>query len=286
MPGRIGRIHEIDLLKGLAVISMCFFHVFFIAHYLNIRRRNDMYSGVIGFSARFAHFLFIFLAGLNLYISCMKSRSIHEYHTKQCKRAILLFIGGIYMTVISYLAFPRQFVRFGILHFIAISSLILQFVAPSLEMTLALCFICRLLYVYRSQYPESFYKYPHLSTVLGVRCHYNTLDLFPLLKWIPLSALGILTGHLLYGSNIMHRNNGGILTREVPVLSWIGKNSLWIYLVHFPVIYVTLIMIRSSLKSGYGSTSHTSHTSPNNSIQSRRIVMLDQIPFQLGSPRF
>ena len=68
-----------------------------------------------------------------------------------------------------------------------------------------------------------------------------TIDYFPLIPWFGVTLLGLTLGELLYKEN-KRRFHFPDLSKYKPVtmISWMGKHSLAIYLIHQPVIAGTI----------------------------------------------
>ena len=89
---------------------------------------------------------------------------------------------------------------------------------------------------------NSFINY--IYSIIGLNIYKNTMDAFSLIKWIPNIIIGIFIGYLIL--NIIKnnkkkykkiKNNNNLLKNY---LSIIGKNTLILYLIHFPIIYFTI----------------------------------------------
>ena len=87
----------------------------------------------------------------------------------------------------------------------------------------------------RIMLPKVWYR-NYLTTYLGFPFpQFYSTDYFSIFPWIFL----FLTGFYLWG--IFERNNwwhNPILQIKVPILNFLGRHSLLIYLIHQPVIYV------------------------------------------------
>ena len=93
---------------------------------------------------------------------------------------------------------------------------------------------------YRDDNPRVLYPYVTFS-IIGLNIYKNTMDAFSLIKWIPNIIIGIFIGYITL--NIIKKNKkkykkiqntNNIFTYY---LSIIGKNTLILYLIHFPIIY-------------------------------------------------
>ncbi len=179
---------------------------------------------------------FLFLVGISLAISY--SRAGPGHFGKYLRRGIRILAYGMALTVVL-LALGLGVVAFGILHLIGVS-IILAY--PLLRYRLAnlilgLCVIAAGWYM-RAQdvSSESAWLLP-----LGVVPENLFMpDYRPLLPWFGVVLLGLFAGNLLYG--------GGKRPADVPrrtpqiarPLVPLGRNSLFIYLVHQPILVALL----------------------------------------------
>src|SRR5690554_2022133 len=100
------RLWPIDFLRTLALCLMILYHLIYdLDHWTNLNVQvNSPFWFVIGKSAAL---LFIFLSGFSYGLS--KSTLKNGFR--------LLFFASI-ITLVTYILFPEQYIRFGILHFL------------------------------------------------------------------------------------------------------------------------------------------------------------------------
>jgi uncharacterized membrane protein len=182
---------------------------------------------------------FLFLVGISLAISY--SRAGPARFGKYLRRGIRILAYGMALTLI-FLALGLGVVAFGILHLIGVS-IILAY--PLLKYRIAnlflgLCFIAAGWYM-RAQgvSSESAWLLP-----LGVVPENLFMpDYRPLLPWFGVVLLGLFAGNALYGGG---KRPAGVPRRVPPVarpLVPLGRNSLFIYLVHQPLLVALLVAL-------------------------------------------
>lgn len=234
------RYAEIDILKGIAVICMVIFHVFYYPHqYGYTEIRYDTFP--LPIIAKIAQIIFITCVGINLVFVYSKKQdeTKKEYYKKQFKRIFKLFICAILMSIFTYYVFGDRFVKFGILHFIAFSSLILLPILGDVSMIRGLIILLSLFYFMNHYNPEFFYSIPSpIAFISGFYSKWGAVDHFPLLPWLIFMCMGVLIGHeyVQKKPNLIPKHIEELF--PVKVLRKIGSYSLEIYMVHWVILYV------------------------------------------------
>jgi len=223
------RYLEIDILRGAAVVMMILFHLLFDLEYFNIYNVN-VYDGFWLYFARATALIFIFLVGVSLtLVYYRKNFGFLEYF----KRGSIVFFYGLLITLITYLFLERGTIIFGILHFIGISIILGSLFLRFKNLNLVLGAILISFGFYLKNFTVS---YPWL-VFLGLRFeNFYTLDYFPLLPWFGVTLLGIYFGKVLYPKGKRRFN----ISLENKYLSYLGRHSLVIYLLHQPILVLVI----------------------------------------------
>ena len=153
------------------------------------------------------------------------------------RRGFAVFCAGVAVTLATtWAGLP---VRFGILHFLGVAMMLCARLRPMLfpeergprpwQPVLFLALFA-LTAVWTGHVTVSArWLYP-----LGFRCEgFYSADYYPLLPWIFLYALGAWLGGVI----LVHRDKGLFTRRFPPALTFAGRHSLLIYLLHQPVLY-------------------------------------------------
>ena len=238
------RINFLDYMRGIAFILMLIFHIFIFLKLfsnLDINLNNNLLV-LIGFIARY---LFVILFGLSLYLSYKYKNDYQEYKKKYLKKIILLFISSIYITIFTYFILPEQFVYFGILHFMCLSMILLFSFINNYNILLVLFTILILLAMYNNNYNIYNRTDNIFEGILGLGFYKRSVDHFKLLKWLPIVIAGILLGHLSDKYNLLQNINTNTNTNTsknqiLSILKYIGSNTLILYNIHFPIIYIVI----------------------------------------------
>jgi len=239
------RYQEIDILKGIAVICMVIFHFFYFPNKYGFKE-IEYDTPILKTIAKIAQFIFIGSVGINLTLSKNKNENDKEYIKKSLKRILkLVFLAGI-MSLATYFIFGDNFVKFGILHFIAFASLILFYIVDDLKLIYALLILSILVYYLIRQNPTIFASVPEKLAFVSGFYNFNitSFDHFPIFPWIIVVLIGVLVGHYIKKKKpelpqTVKENFA------VSSLGFIGGKSLEIYSVHWVVLYVIYCIIYS-----------------------------------------
>jgi len=228
------RYPELDLLRTLAIVCMVIFHAAYDLHAL-YQWNIPVFDTAWTIFARLTAGLFLLLVGISFAISASKKGTSKDLWGKQRKR--FLVIGGcaLLVSVATYGADPESYVRFGILHLIALSMLLLPLVR-GLKGWAIIPGILMLGFGIRMQATDVLQPF---SMILGFPPpNFVTMDYFPLLPWFGIVLIGYGIGHLLYVRSLVWRKH---MPSEMPlVLTWPGRHSLLIYMIHQPIILAML----------------------------------------------
>ena len=210
------RINTIDNLRGIAFILMVIQHIFYF--YDVSMNYTTSYSSIdfIALSGLISRTLFILLAG---YMIGYKETSIE----KRAYRSGEILLHALSLTLLTYFLYPDYFIKFGILHFLAVGTLLISFVAPYKIVTILV-----LVLVLFIKIPSI---HPYIDLMIGSAVPTNSMDYFPLQNWLPVLLIG-----LIIGQNV-DLNKLGILDFNNTITE-IGKNSLNLYTTHVIILLV------------------------------------------------
>jgi len=237
------RFWEIDVLRGLAIVMMIIYHFLFDINYFGMYQL-DISSGFLWFFARSTASIFLFLVGVSLSLSHSRAVIAGSYQIeggmffKYLKRGLKIFLLGLLITLATWLFIPQEFIVFGVLHFIGIA-IILEY--PFLNrkyfnLLLGLIFVISGIFLAQQTYSTPWFLW------LGLQpSGFITVDYFPLLPWLGVVSFGLFAGGLLY-KDYQRRFSLPDLSSNVfmKILSFLGRHSLIIYLLHQPVLILVL----------------------------------------------
>ena len=244
------RYESIDILKGVAVIFMLIFHIFYFPNQYGYKEFNYD-TTTLNLMARIAQIIFITGVGINIYLSYENSKNKEEFYEKQLKRIFKLLSLAIFITLFSYYIFGDKFVKFGILHFMAIASLILMLFVDNQKVLIGIIFIALILKVLIKQDPNMFLFVPKkLAFISGLYSRYSAVDHFSIIQWISYVCAGLLIAKYASKKEINPPQIYKKLkeTKIVKCVQWCGKKSLEIYIIHWILLYIFFAHIYPKLK--------------------------------------
>ena len=240
------RFIELDVWRGLAIISMIIFHTFFLLDFLGLKD-VAYHEGAWFIFGSFIRFSFLLLVGIGVYLSYQKTiisnLELKYFYKFQLQRTLLVAIAAILITLVTFALYPEQYVNFGILHLIAVSIFFMTFVASRPLLSLAISFF---IYLFSFLITGISTKTSYFIIFGIMPADYSTLDYFPIFPWLALPCLGIFLGHLFY-KNFQRQfylpeeinNSRGLL-----IISKIGQHSLGIYMLHIPILAALIYLVK------------------------------------------
>lgn len=250
------RLHLLDTIRGMAILGMFLIHI------------NYDLPGILGIDPEYTYSF-----GYHVFCQCVRGTFIFLsgycafMGKKTLKRGLIVSGAGLAITAATYLTgiitkggfIP---IYFGVLTLIGASMLlsipfrkiINKKNAPFFFFGFLLCFFLTL-HVYAGyagfyghplfHYPDFLYKVkkPVLSMIMafigfpGPR--FQSSDYFPLMPWFFL----FMSGFSLYGWAGEKINRLKIMKLRIEPVTFLGRYSLWVYLIHQPVFLMILWLI-------------------------------------------
>jgi len=272
------RFVEIDVAKGVAVLLMMFFHYFYLGKHMNVVNANTD-SGLLHLCAKIAHTTFIIASGMNFAIST-SGKSSEEYIPKKVKRGLYLLAVGLIISYLTKMEFGDSYVKFGIMHFIGIATILSAFIVKVPILTYVISAGILLIHIIlktpsvKSKFYDICEKNPFMCFISGImNLKYDSLDHFSLIPYLGYFLLGSAIAFTCYKiKNVENEykdenydsddsdDNGrkievlGLLDEysENPIVkgfAWIGQRSMMFYIVHFTILYCIFKIIQINRSS-------------------------------------
>lgn len=226
------RIQAIDFIKGFDIILMVLFNYSITLDYFKLIKipSGYLYHYILPISIAS---IFIFMSGVTAYVSFEKHRE--KLTMKYFIRGMKLLFFAFLITLFTYVFVRPNTIFFGILHFFAVTSLLIPIFIKYHKLNLIAGFLIILSGIYLQQQT---FNYPYLLWVGFVPENFSTFDYFPLVPWLGVILLGI-----YYSGYIVKKIEGITFTGGFPkIFMFLGKHSLFVYLIHQPVLILLLIV--------------------------------------------
>ena len=231
------RYYLIDSLRGIALILMVVYHTLW-----------DL-SGIFGKAPawftptadyliqRTTALLFLSISGFSFGLG-----------RRHFKSAVRTLSGGLIVAAATYIILPRAAAYFGVLVFLGSCTLImiplrrlLDRISPYITAPLCLIFFillenlrngCVGFLNFRLEMPTSLYKNLFTAYLGFPPESFASLDYFPIFPWIFLFIFGYAVYKMISDKNRLNR----LTSPRIPPLEWLGRHTLFIYLIHQPLI--------------------------------------------------
>ncbi len=224
------RVLAVDAARGLAIVAMAVFHLFWdlsFLGYLGYDITQD--AGWVGFQRGILG-SFLFLVGVGLVLGHGR-----QFRARAFWRRWLLVAGGaVAISAGTFVAFGAAFSWFGVLHAIALFSIM---AIPLLRLRAPTLFAVALLFLVPALYRSALFNTPALAWLGFFTEQPYTVDLVPIFPWFGVVVAGMAAARLAPWARI-----AAWRPRWLGPLALIGRWSLIIYVVHQPLIYGALMV--------------------------------------------
>ena len=261
------RFYELDALRGFSVVLMVVYHFLFDLDYFNIRPMPGWLwpQQLYGFPITF---LFIFIAGISLALSASKTKNSKMLTQRMLKRGISIFAVGLLITAVTWIYPHDGAILFGVLHLIGVSTILAipflvggtkdkmieneaQISGKQKTKSLLLIWIPLTVGIIVIAFSKVVEKIsgPIWMVPLGIHPYgFYALDYEPLFPWFGIVLIGIAVGFWIYPKGERRFSLFKAEPKWLKGLSWVGRHSLEIYLVHQPIILGGLLIFKFAAK--------------------------------------
>lgn len=234
---RSSRIDLVDVLRGTALLAMFVFHFAYDLSFFGLIEVDVPAEPGWRLFARLIAGSFLTLVGVSLVLATRSGLNRQAF----LKRLAMVAGAALLVTLGTFLAIRPNFVFFGILHHVALASLL---ALPFLRLpTLAIALSALLAFALPSFVAHPWLDQPWAAWLGFSRAPLRSADFVPLFPWFGCVLGGMVLGRLalprLAASPLARWRAGALPAR---LLAWGGRHSLLVYLVHQPV-FIGLIML-------------------------------------------
>lgn len=240
------RYFWIDNIRAVAMFSMIAYHAVWDLVYLYGMDWGWYRSDLAFLWQQSICWTFILLSGF-----CW------SFSRNPLKQGLLISGAGLLVTIVTLLFSYESRVIFGVLNVIGASALFmipLKKVFEKIPSAAGFLFMFLLFGItygindgYLGLFGQKLFKLPQelysnlLMTFLGFTdSGFYSTDYFSVLPWSLLYFAGYFLFHMWKEGKIP---DGNCMNRKIPVLTWMGKHSLIIYMIHQPVLFGVLEII-------------------------------------------
>ena len=222
------RIWELDALRGFCIVCVIFVHFMFDLVYF-LGKQVD-FPPLYTFIQQYGGAIFVVLSGC---CATLGSRSF--------RRGVLVFGCGMLITLVTFgmyrmgMAASDVVVKFGVLHLLGVCMMLYPLLKklPTTALSVLAAAIVAIGYAIQGMRFSVRWLFPLGFVYPG----FTSSDFFPLLPQLGWFLLGIAIGRTLYHEKrtlLPGTAQDFFLFR---FFQWCGRQSLWIYLLHQPVVY-------------------------------------------------
>ena len=226
------RVVAVDALRGLAIVAMIAYHFSFDLRLFGLVR-FDFENGPGWLAARAAIVSsFLALSGVSLALA----RNAGVPASRRWRRIGEIAACALVVSVASYVAFPQRYIWFGILHAIALASVIAWPFArhPRAALAVGIAIVAAGLAWSHPAFDTRALGWIGFATVKPA-----TEDYVPLFPWLGVMLIGIGIGDALLRRSFAPL---AFLSGAPRVLRWLGRHSLAVYMVHQPILIGALAL--------------------------------------------
>ena len=231
------RVGGMDLLRGAAILLMVIYHAVFSLVYIfgvdwtwfHHPVFNNVGAPILGGT-------FVLLSGMST-----------RFSRSPVKRGLQVFFWAIVMTLVTALAVPDLIIKFGILHLMGLCMILSGLLRPLLDKIPrkagVLLFLA--LYILTIDIPNGGWlgikglaavqiktTNPWLFPFGLLAPGFYSSDYYPLIPWFFLFLAGSYLGLWVKEG----KAPAWFYPSRLPWLEWVGRHTLWIYVLHQPII--------------------------------------------------
>lgn len=228
----------VDVWRGLAIIGVVIYHFGWDLSFFGYVSPSLMFSIPVTIFARSLAGSFMFLVGVGLVLAHFRYTHWQKFLTRLAK----IVVAAAAISVVTYGAFPTSFIYFGILHSIALGSLLgLLF----LRFPIGLVFFASFATLAAPLFLETpTFNTRFLAWIGFAAAPPFSNDFVPVFPWFGVTLAGIGCTRLLVARPSKRDRKPHSPTAHLGrVLTWVGQRTLPIYLFHQPLLFAGFVVL-------------------------------------------
>lgn len=218
------RIDVLDVWRSLAILLMVAYHFLYDLYLFGVISYEQL-SHPLAFSLR--------LGAVGSFM--LISGAVVRFSRSSIRRGAIVFCCGMLVTLVMH--FMGVAVQFGVLHNLGVMMIAYGIISKKIKAPRGVRFpvLCAAVFAITYYLGETVSVETKLLVPLGLRYEgFTSADYYPLLPWGMIFAVGVWFG----GKLELWRERIPLLQRNIrPMLTFMGRNSLIIYLAHQPLLY-------------------------------------------------
>ena len=235
-PANRQRRQSIDVYRGVAILAMAAYHATWDLNYYRIIEVGIGVDALWFTIQRSILTAFLLLVGAGLWLAHKDGVDWRKFW----KREAILIAAALGVSAVTWFQFGEYFAYFGVLHAIALSSLLaLPLVRAPLWAAIGVAIVFLFLPAVVS---ADLFNTRWLAWIGFFTAVPETADLVPMFPWYGVVLVGLVGMRLLDTAPAFTWSSPALWAR---VLAWIGRWSLIIYLVHQPLLFGIITPIAS-----------------------------------------
>lgn len=241
------RIYMLDEIRGFAIICMIIHHAFLdVGDVLNLGWGYKVFDALCTVQPIFWA-IFIVISGM---CSRLSRNTVKRGVVVLCFGIIITFFTAVIMPLFG---FEGNEIYFGILHCLGSCMIITGLLMPLINkinykvgalISLLLFFFTygvntRTLCFGLIDLPSSLYQTNIFMPLGFYNYSFKSADYFPIIPWLFMFMFGAFLGKLAKDENLPKT----MYKQRSKFLCFVGRNSLWVYILHQPIIYAFMFLL-------------------------------------------
>ena len=236
-PRESSRLAIVDIARGVALMAMFVYHFAYDLSMFRLIETDIVTEPGWRLFARGIAGTFLTIVGFSLVLATRKGLNLKAY----LKRLAMVAGAAALVTLGTWRFMPGDFIFFGILHHVAVASVL---ALPFLRLpVIAVALAAALAFALPSVVAHPLLDQPWAAWLGFSQAPIHTADFVPVFPWFGCVLSGIVLARLilsrLAGTALAGWRPGNKATR---IVAWGGRHSLLVYLVHQPLFIGALML--------------------------------------------